>query len=93
MTLNLTPRKCVAHLHDTVRAAARTAGRSLDHHPLTRQMFREGFAHRLAAREGAHCADRVLRCRLFSRLRILGRCGLQLLKLQFQLIDQSCAAL
>jgi hypothetical protein len=31
-----------AHLHDVVRATARTAGRGLDHHPLTRQVCREG---------------------------------------------------
>ena len=83
----------LTHLYDAVRATARTAGRCLDHHTLARQMFGEGFAHGLAPREGAHSAGLVRRPSLFNRHCILGRRCFQFLKLQFQLIDQTCAAL
>ena len=56
-------------------------------------MLGEGFAHGLAPREGAHGAGLVLRCRLFSRQRILGCCCFQLFELQLQLIDQPRTAL
>ena len=75
-----------AHFYETIRAAAGTGGRRLDNNPLARQVIGKGFAHRMAAREGAHRAG------LFSRLAggqdIFGCRRLQLLKLQFQLIDQ-----
>ena len=83
----------LAHLHDTVRPAARAGRGSLDHHTLARQMFGERFAHRLARREGAHGAGLVLRRCLFSGQRILGCRGFQVFKLQFQLIDQPRTAL
>jgi len=80
-----------AHFHDPVRATAGAGGRGLDHNPLARQVIGKGVAHRMAAREGAHRAG------LFSRLAgsqdIFGCRRLQLLKLQFQLIDQPGAPL
>jgi len=56
-------------------------------------MVGEGSAHGLAPREGAHGAGLILRGCLFRRQRILGGGSFQLLKLQFQLIDQprACA--
>ncbi len=53
-------------------------------------MRRQRPAHRLAA-EGA-TGRQVLRIRIKRRL-VLGGCGFQLLKLQFQLIQQLAAAL
>ena len=74
--------------------AARTGGRSGDHHPFSRQMRRQWPAHRLAANTGAArlaisvcLATRVEGCLVF------GRGGFQLLELQFQLIQQLAAAL
>lgn len=75
----------LTHLRDTIRAAAVTAGRGLDHHALTGKMFGERFACRLAARESANLGR--LR-RLLGLDRILGGRRFQFLELQFQLIDQ-----
>tara|TARA_R100001369_G_scaffold51218_1_gene78032 strand:- start:1498 stop:1968 length:471 start_codon:yes stop_codon:yes gene_type:complete len=55
-------------------------------------MIWKGFTHWLAPREGPHGAGFICSS-VFRRQRILRGGGFQSLKLQFQLIDQSCATL
>ena len=80
----------LAHLHDAIRAAAGTGRGRRNHHALARQMLREGFAGRAATFEprdgrGLHY--------LLGGDRVFSGCGLELLKLQFHLVDQAGAAL
>ncbi len=79
-----------AHLNDPVRAAAGAGCRGLDNNPLARQVLGERLAHRVATREGAHRAG-FSGC-LFHGQGILGGRRFQLLKLQFQLINQPRAS-
>jgi len=68
------------------RAAAAAAGRRPDHNPFTRQVLGERLAHGLAPLERRHLR-RLLRGFLGPD-RILARRRLQLLELQFELVDQ-----
>ncbi len=68
-------------------AAARAGGRGGDHHPLARQMFREGLARRSAAGEGLD--RRGLGGRHLSLQLVEGRRRLQLLQLQLVLVQQA----
>jgi len=71
----------LAHLHDAVRPAARAGGRGCDHHPLARQMLRDGFASRAATFEAVDRSCRLLRGDL-----VLGGGGLEFLELQLHLV-------
>jgi hypothetical protein len=71
-------------------AAARAGARAGEHPALARQMLRQRSAHRLAAGERAH-----RRCVVLFRFllrRSLAGVRLQLLELEFQLIEQLAAA-
>lgn len=83
-------RNVFAHLHDPAGPAAGAGARGRDHHTLTRQMFWEGLADRLAPIEGRNC--RLLR-RLLNPQFIRRRGGFQILELQLKLIDQLSGAL
>ena len=78
----------LAHLHDAVRATARTGRRWLDHHTLTRQVLGERFTRRAAALE----PDDRRGLRLPSGNLVLGGRGLEFLELQLHLVDQAGTA-
>ena len=78
----------LTHLHDAVRATARTGLRCVDHYPLTRQVIGERLARRAAALE----PDDRRGLRLPSGDLVLGGGGLEFLELQLHLVDQAGTA-
>lgn len=81
-------RHILAELAQVVAATARTHHRPIDHHPLARQMRREGLALGGAlACKSTH--RRRLRYGSFRRKLILGGIGFEIFERQRQLINQA----
>ena len=81
----------LADLRQLVRTAAPAGCRRRNHLPLARNMRRERLAGRLAAGEPLDL--RGLRRRLLGRQLVLGRARLELVELQFQLVEKTLLAL
>ncbi len=79
----------LAELRQLRRTAARAALRRGDHDPLARQMLRERLSDRPLALEGF---DGGRERGALSRQLVLGRVGLRVLQLHFQLVEQSLLA-
>ena len=81
----------LADLRQLVRAAARAGCRRRHHHPLARKMRGQRLAGRIAP--GEPLDPHGLRRRLLGRQLILGRARLELVELQFELVEQTLLAL
>ena len=81
----------LAQLAESVRAATGAALRRRNHHPLARQMRREGLARGRLAGEGLDLGGP--RRRLFGGELVFARPRFQFLELQLQLIQQARLAL
>lgn len=81
---------CLVELRQLRRAAAKTVLGCSDHHALTRQMLRKGFAPRPFAGERR---DRLRPdCRSLRRQFVLGSRDLRVFQLQLHLLQQPCRA-
>ena len=74
----------LADLHDAVRTTAEAGCRCLDHHPITRQVLRERFAHRSAALEAGNRRG----VRISGGNFILGGSRFEFFELHRHLVDQ-----
>ena len=81
----------LADLRQLLRAAARAGGRSGHHHPLARQVRGERLAGRPSPGEALDLGG--LRRRLLGRQLVLGRARLELVELEFQLVEKTLLAL
>ena len=81
----------LADLRQLLRAAARAGGRSGHHHPLAQQVRRKRLAGRPAPGEALDLAG--LRRRLLGRQLVFRRARLELVELEFQLVEKTLLAL
>jgi hypothetical protein len=77
----------LSELHDPARAATGAGLGCRDNHPLPRQVCRERLADRPAALGGRRRCGRWCRHSLGGQL-VLGRCRLELLQLQLELLEE-----